>query len=61
MVHAFNPSTGKVEAGGSLGVQGQPGAQGEFSSARDTKNPVSEQKVFKACYLLFTSTYVGTI
>jgi hypothetical protein len=37
MVHAFNPSTGEAEAGGSLGVP-----QCKYRTARATqKNPVS--------------------
>ena len=31
--HAFNPSTQATEAGGSLGVQGQPGLQSEFQNS----------------------------
>ena len=34
VVHTFNPSTQEAEAGGSLGVRGQPGLQSEFQDSQ---------------------------
>ena len=34
VVHTFNPSTPEAEAGGSLGVQGQPGLQSELQDSQ---------------------------
>jgi hypothetical protein len=37
VVHTFNPSTGKAEAGGSLRIQGQPDLQTEFQDSQGYK------------------------
>jgi hypothetical protein len=34
VVHTFNPSTREAEAGGSLGIQGQPGLQSKFQDSQ---------------------------
>ena len=45
VVHAFNASTQKTEANGSLPVQGQPGLQSEFQDSQGhTEKPCFEKK-----------------
>ena len=45
MVHTFNPSTLKVQAGESLQVGGQPGLQNKFQASQDyiEKNKMNHQ------------------
>ena len=46
VVHAFDPSTWEVEAGGSLLIQGQPVLQSEFQDIQDhTEKVCAEKKI----------------
>jgi hypothetical protein len=48
VAHAFNPSTQKAEAGGSLSVQNQPGLQIKFQDSQGyTEKPCLEGKTNK--------------
>jgi hypothetical protein len=45
MVHTFNPSTYKAEAGGSLWIQDHPGIQSEFKDSQGyTEKPCLEKQ-----------------
>ena len=46
VVHAFDSSTQKAEAGGSLRVGGQPGLQSEYQDSQGyTEKPCLENKI----------------
>ena len=49
VLHTFNPSTGEVEAGGSLWLWGQPGLQSEFQDSQGytEKSCLKKQNIIK--------------
>lgn len=46
VVHIFNPSTQEVEAGISLGGQGQPDLHNELQDSQKYRDPVLEKKIY---------------